>query len=279
MKKRRRKAAKAPRRCIFCGGGGVAGNPMSGEHIWSEWMHPYLPRLEDPKKATGYTIIRYDEVIVQRPKPQQGHPYTKTVRVVCKKCNETWMGDIEERVKPFLIPVLQGQPVLLDSAAQLHLANWIALKIMVVEHEEANDAVMRQRHRSAFMRRRTIPPEMRIWVAMHDEPLFYTGYWHRTFRGRLGKPIPPRSKFKNVQTTFLGVGHLYTLTFVSLIPEIKLDLRRGSDKVRAIWLPTGADINWPLPRISTDTGKAMAEVLSQLLRSRNTSFVRRQRED
>lgn len=39
------------KRCIFCGG-----TPLSKEHIWSEWLHDYLPSSSDTQRE--YEIIR-----------------------------------------------------------------------------------------------------------------------------------------------------------------------------------------------------------------------------
>jgi hypothetical protein len=263
----KRKNLKPPRKCIFCGGGGGSGNPMSGEHIWPEWMHPYLPRQENPKTAASYTVVRKDEIQIKRHGPRHGHTFTNTINVVCKRCNETWMGDIETAVKPILISVLQGQSITLDGGAQRRLVNWIALKAMVIEQMNPADAVVRARARREFKETRTIPRGMEILIATHNSPEFYNSYWHRTLRAQLGRPIARPGKFKDIQSTFLGVGHLFSLTFVSLIPEIKLEPKFGSDLVQRIWPPVSGEVQWPMPPISTEVGGRLAEVLTQLIRA------------
>jgi hypothetical protein len=106
---------------------------MTGEHLWSEWMHPYLPKLEDPKKEEFYRIVRgkFGPTETVRKRSQQGHTYTKTIRAVCRLCNTGWMSSVEEPVKPVLIPVLQGQRFKLPRTAQHRLATWITLKMLV----------------------------------------------------------------------------------------------------------------------------------------------------
>src|SRR4051812_4197374 len=130
-KKSKRKNIRLPRRCIFCGGGNIRGNSMSKEHLWPEWMHPYLPKLPGAKKEDSY-VRKTNKTIVQKyKKAQQGHAYTKTLKVVCKNCNETWMSQIEENAKPILIPLLQGLSFALNEIDNVKLATWFALKIMV----------------------------------------------------------------------------------------------------------------------------------------------------
>src|SRR5438105_4011416 len=97
---------KPHRRCIFCGKGGVAGNPMSQEHLWSDWMHPILPKFENPIKDLGYMALHTTARTALRTfRSLQGHVYGETFKVVCRNCNNGWMGTIESTAKPFLIPM------------------------------------------------------------------------------------------------------------------------------------------------------------------------------
>jgi hypothetical protein len=42
----KRQNLKGPGKCLFCGGGAVPGNPMSKEHVWSDWIGDIIPRAE-----------------------------------------------------------------------------------------------------------------------------------------------------------------------------------------------------------------------------------------
>jgi hypothetical protein len=52
---------------------------------------------------------------------------------VCQTCNNEWMSHIEETAKKHLLPMMQGDTVRLDPEAQVHLAVWACLKVMVWE--------------------------------------------------------------------------------------------------------------------------------------------------
>jgi hypothetical protein len=260
----------APRRCIFC-----SNLRVTGEHLWSEWLHPYLPKLEDPKKHEVYRVIRNFKVVEYRDKkPQVGHTYTKRVFVACKQCNSGWMGAIEEAAKPILIPLLQGVPVTLTAEHRMALAKWIALKVMVAEHENPRDAVIRQPARTDFMNSGAIPSEIRIWIGYHDDPGWYTGYWHRTALVTLGlasslPPPPVLRNVKNIQTTAFGIGHLFTFSWVTTIDELELGLGSLEEAgvVKRLWPLIESNIAWPLPMLPSADVDLVAESLVALLRS------------
>jgi hypothetical protein len=135
-KKPRRKNLRPPRKCIFCEGGGIRGNPISEEHLWPEWMHPYLPKLDNPMTDEAYHVIRMKTVVVStRTKPRQGQTYTRRFKLVCKHCSETWMSRIENDVKSMLIPLLQGRRKSLLREDRIKLARWFVLNAMVIEKE------------------------------------------------------------------------------------------------------------------------------------------------
>jgi hypothetical protein len=131
------------RRCIFCGGGGIRGNKMSEEHTWSMWMHPFLPKFENPIKDLGYTALSFTDMRATRSFfSRQGHAYSETFKVVCERCNNGWMGQIEEAAKPILIPLIQAQQTSLFRNNRKALAEWIALKAIVIDSAHAEDAVL-----------------------------------------------------------------------------------------------------------------------------------------
>jgi len=55
------------------------------------------------------------------------------VKAVCKKCNNKWMSHVEETAKAHLLVMMQGNTIRLDPAAQIELATWACLKVMVWE--------------------------------------------------------------------------------------------------------------------------------------------------
>jgi hypothetical protein len=264
----RRKTPRPPRKCIFCGGGGIHGNPMSEEHLWPEWMHPYLPTLPDPEKQEGYQVIRMGTIVSERRMSiRQGHTYTRKFKVVCKRCNETWMGDIEEDTKPILIPFVQGSPMTLLRNHRIKLARWLALKTMVIEQENPKDAVLQEDARAGFMDTQNIPREIRAWLFTHDDTDWYASFWHQTLIASFTPDHPPATgRLKNVQTTALGVGHLFAFMIVTTLPGANFKLNQELRYfTRQLWPLRPEPIAWPLPRFPAVD--RLAHHLSELMRS------------
>ena len=72
-----RRFRRAPRRCVFCGDGGTRANRMSEEHLWPEWMHPYLPVNEEHGKREIYGTISQRLFHAVRKKPQRGQVFRR----------------------------------------------------------------------------------------------------------------------------------------------------------------------------------------------------------
>ena len=256
------------RRCIFCGSPKV-----SGEHLWPEWMHPYLPKQPNAMKREIYNHIKLGKVLsLAQKKPQQGHTYTKKVRAVCKPCNEIWMSRIEEEAKPILIPLLRGLPLLLDREKRSKLAVWLALKVMVGESHDPRDAVTMQEDRTAFMLSRTIPPYMKIWIGSHDSEDWYMSYWHQTARINLTPDPPAGGNFKNIQSTALGIGHILSLTIAATVPHCEIDLTTDQP-ILPLWPLQREDIEWPLQELSSESADRLATTLGWWLAESNPSWV------
>jgi hypothetical protein len=56
-----------------------------------------------------------------------------TVTRVCETCREGWVQRLEDDVKPFLLPMIAGEPTPLPPARQWLLARWAAKTAVVLE--------------------------------------------------------------------------------------------------------------------------------------------------
>ena len=55
------------------------------------------------------------------------------IKAVCRECNNGWMSQVEVAASKHLLLMMQGNTVRLDPAAQVELATWACLKVMVWE--------------------------------------------------------------------------------------------------------------------------------------------------
>ena len=133
------------RMCIFCGGG-----PVTKEHVWSERILQRFKTTSVVAERTGTTPLRYTSRTIKL-----------TISVVCRTCNNGWMSAIENAVMQVLIPMIGGEPTILDAERQLVLARWTTLKAMVFEHALSlpeSEIYWSGGERSAFRNEPHVPP-------------------------------------------------------------------------------------------------------------------------
>src|SRR6185437_10052806 len=145
------------RECAFC----PETAKLSGEHIWSAWMEQLIPgrKLFTSRDERG-------EIAWQRVAP--GLDWT--AKVVCKRCNETWMSDIENRhAKPAMADLIVGKIDLRISHSRAHSMAVFAFKAAVVlDHMQRNREpffVRPVRHRFRESLTLPAPPTFGIWLA------------------------------------------------------------------------------------------------------------------
>src|SRR5262245_9144349 len=102
------------RACAFCGR--PAG---SAEHLWAEWVNGYCKRPGPLTHVTGIV----GSLVSRRWRSQK---FNQRTRYLCHDCNTNWLSDLETRVSGILGPMMQGQRMHLDAAAQTLVATWTA---------------------------------------------------------------------------------------------------------------------------------------------------------
>lgn len=150
-----------PRTCVFCGA--PAG---SQEHVWPNWAAPLL-RDEGP--------LPHLHQVIQEGRPGEERRYSKdaysvTVGVVCERCNNGWMSDLEWRAKPHLKAMLRGHGRAMHQAGLCTLATWALKTSMMVEHMHG-------------AKRHIIPAEEYAYLFEHGEPSARVRVWMATYAG------------------------------------------------------------------------------------------------
>jgi hypothetical protein len=109
--------------CLFCRS---TTNKITKEHVWGQWLRDLFPGERD----AAYKLIREDNAspIFFR------KPFDLEVRVVCEKCNNGWMEDMESAVRPFLGPMIQAEQVTaLSPDSQYSLAAWATKTALMLQ--------------------------------------------------------------------------------------------------------------------------------------------------
>ena len=162
--------------CCFCGRTGT----RSQEHIWPTWAHPNLPAGEQnyytKSRSKGNRLLEHRKL--------QGSTFNIRLKVVCAACNNTWMSGLESAVKPWLLPMLQGQPIRLDVIAQSRLAKYFVMKSMVADLSRNSDVIFSQEDRTELHQAREIPVGVSVSLYFYSAPIDeVTQYNKETFRG------------------------------------------------------------------------------------------------
>ena len=106
------------RACLFCGEGN-----LTIEDVWPKWLLGICP----PRRIT---VTGLDK----KPLSWAGPAAAIRARVVCQRCNNGWMSDLESAVCKFLKPLIEGasEPVFLSVTEQLQLGAWLTKTAMVI---------------------------------------------------------------------------------------------------------------------------------------------------
>ena len=203
------------KRCIFCPFVGK----LTDEHIWGDWTRNYVERPQKKHNFASIVAKTPTEEVVDPVRIRAGDPLNSQVKVVCGPCNSGWMSQIQERAKPFLIPLFEGKESVLDSAAQTLIASWAAMATMTGEYlsRDPENIAVSQAERTWFKKNRVPPDNWRILIGKYrrDE---WKGQWYHVSMPIYSAKDIPRAKASNVrlpnhQTTSFVVGQLYVHVF------------------------------------------------------------------
>ena len=239
------------KKCIFCGGNGK----KSKEHIWSEWMHPYISLQGDGYHVSELHTARWKEHLSSKQSKRQGPLTTKKLRVVCRSCNSGWMSKLEMEVRPILEPILQGKYIDISSKEQLILSRWVALKVIVGEHSEGDTHVTPFRDRESLMKDGKVPDYFYICICSHEEK--HNTAWLRTSYAlslsEKGPQPPIGNRKRNSQSIGIIVGPLFIWVLAIRHDNISPDKFVCYNKVVPIYPAQDKNLVWPTHDILTDS--------------------------
>jgi len=96
---------------MFCDG-----QASTKEDVWPSWLMKSIPDIKAGTMEAsrgGKTLESWKNL-----KPEQ------KVKYVCGCCNNGWMSQLENRVKPIIEALFSQEPVRLDNINQITLAQW-----------------------------------------------------------------------------------------------------------------------------------------------------------
>ena len=234
------------RECVFCGT-----TPVTAEHAWPDWIDKEVP-LRGPASVLHT--------------PTQGAPYWRgqhirsrntRVRRVCKTCNEGWMSELEEAVKPILRPMLNGIARTLNDGEQATLATWAVKTAWMLDFiDSGHHPVVPKDHYSILMNDKTPPAGVYVLAATYSGTKYGHYWWQQSLRFPPEKTAgipPPHGYFS---TLCIGEVVIQVAGITAQGPTIR---NLDPSHFVQIW-PYVTRIMWPPPLVLSD---ASLEVVSQ----------------
>lgn len=250
-----------PRRtCIFCEGG-----KLTREHLWPQWSAPLFDGARDPTYYDFTTAIdRHTRSMSDTKRyTRQGGAHTKRLRVVCGACNNGWMSVLEVQVRPILEPLASDSARSIGESDQSILARWIAMKVMVAEHNIAPIEITPREMRSEFRRSGAIPDGMRIWLWRCGAPRWRTR-WDRYAFG-LHAEDEPSAGGPNAQDVTFGFGNLLINCLQTIRPEHEMPTESSPQHSRQLWPISTSHLQWPPERLTAEAADEVARTAERVL--------------
>lgn len=243
--------------CVFCG----KTAKMTNEHVWGKWLKQCV-RQDMRKHSFVVSVINQPGIPAEENiYIRAGDPLGSKVRVVCERCNNTWLSSIQRRAKPHLLPLINGEPTTLGHDAQHAVAAWATMATMTAEFllPDPMDRVVTQAERAAFMASRMPSPDWRIWIGRYRR-VRWLGQWvHASIpvydAAQVAEVEATGRPQCNMQTSTFVVGELY----VHVLSGAHIDFVRdwhwtAAPKARAmlplLWPRSEDFIAWPINAIS-----------------------------
>lgn len=236
-------AVRVRSHCAFCGKPG-----SSIEDVFPKWLASVVPGLEqgdsfELRRAHGKskTNLRYLGL---------------TSRVACKTCNNEWMSQFEQTVKPLLTPAIQNTPTTWASVSdRTTVARWAFKTALMIDRSSRPDlwTTPDKDFRYLFTHQEP-PPSVFIFLCHYAPkpseevfPAWAGNAWTS------GQKLPTGEVFDGYRITF-SVGHAIFRVYgyadrdregFVLLPSLTVDDKPVEDAYRQLWPLKPEPHEWP----------------------------------
>jgi hypothetical protein len=209
--------------CIFCGG-----TPVTEEHPWPKWLKKAMQRPSVPNSIyhAGHAIYgpAGQRGISERFRSQSGAISSHGLQVVCAKCNNEWMSDLQNQAKPLLVPLIRGKVPILTNEHHSILTTWAIMFTMVIEFADVGTIATSQKERFDFAQSPRPLDNWMVWIGRCTKWPF--DFLHYSWSGRSEEKIIPIPTTKpdcpTSQSTTFSVGKLLFQTYSTTDPVLKV---------------------------------------------------------
>ena len=258
-------------KCVFCGS-----TNLNHEHVFSKWTHRFLaPRK--PGRARSFVGTQFADRVIGQEIKLPGQVRDWQVKCVCggrhHTCNNGWMREIENRARPVLIPLIEGDEHRLYPPQQKIIATWAILKAIVGEYGGRHVVNVHHKQRK-YLKTHSLPPKngWGVWIGSYYRANYRPEWVSRPFL-LITKDV--RSQVKDETATYYNscastqiVGKLFIHVVHSPMPDFIRRLHfhppeRGT--LFRIWPDSETSIKWPSRALSDRDADSVSDGIATLL--------------
>jgi hypothetical protein len=232
------------RNCIFC-----SGTPVTREHVFPQWKGAALARdprgLPKPYKFERWSI-EGDGPPSNRCAWSSAGPLDFVTKCVCSACNNGWMSQVEDQVKPIVIPLIEGRRQTFDSAMQAKLGLWATMKTMLAAYAQRDVLVVPEFWRSSVFEDRK-PPEGWIVLATSyrgRRPALFAVHRLKLYNRESEEP----SLDNQGMMLTVAIGYLA----MKVIGVHRPGITNSTPELVQLWPASSHAVSWPPPIPLTD---------------------------
>jgi hypothetical protein len=227
------------RACIFC-----SERASSAEDAWPLWLVRRFPS----KRGVRVDAQRDGSKLRSWNAPRHGI----RIRHICRRCNNGWMSQLENRAKPVVERLLDMPRYVLSSEDRTTLAAWMVKNSMVLEGlRDTSDSFYTDDERREFCTRLTMPQPTTVWIARCTG---MSSIWSAASdHSETAQSAPGES---HLFVTTMGFGpvalQIATARIPPSIPDaapVSAAVRPGlwADSTLTLWPDNGEPSVWPPP--------------------------------
>jgi hypothetical protein len=224
--------------CPFCG---VAGTRKSGEHGFPSWTDDCVPgsgplRVMEESESGAVHTRRVPELDIKAN--------------ICEACNTGWMHLLEERVRGFLCPLMEGKPAFISPAQQRLTARWAAKTLLALDLTRRPRLIPKQDY--GWVMNHAVPPRSmaRMWIIAYDGQ---EGGWRFVRKTLRFGPVGQVTDRIDGYCSTIRIGHLciQVLGNFRFAQHIEpSDVAEMADY--CFWPSTSQVLDWPINRSALD---------------------------
>ncbi|WP_449411375.1 hypothetical protein [Methylobacterium komagatae] len=228
----------SPRTCIFCG----EAREMSKEHVFPDWIGQSIKKDE---RAWHPEFRMMPDGTIPKFVKKNGHAFTRKIRNVCARCNNTWMSALENKNKSVLEKLMRSEIHLASVEEQKSIAEWAILKTIVQDcFRNPDKSIASMEDRRKIFEEGIFPSGWAVWIGRIDAPFWECSYFYSDIS------LNPREAtsdgpFNSAGISIYTMGCLF-LYVVSNNSEITLiEFTNPANLLRQIYPRPDGKLLWP----------------------------------